>query len=93
MRAWRDTLGIAIGAIRTQASRSLLASIGIVVGIVTVVLVASVLANLRNQVALLFRELGTENIFVFHLSGDRSTRPLPATSRAWRRRCARSACR
>lgn len=75
MRAWRDTLGIAIGAIRTQASRSLLASIGIVVGIVTVVLVASVLANLRNQVALLFRELGTENIFVFHLSGDPYSEP------------------
>lgn len=36
----------------------------------TVVLVASVLANVRSQVALLFRELGTENIFAFHLSGD-----------------------
>lgn len=70
MRAWRETIAIALGAIRTQASRSILASIGIVIGIVTVVLVASVLANLRNQVALLFRELGTENIFAFHLSGD-----------------------
>jgi putative ABC transport system permease protein len=41
-----------------------------VIGIVTVVVVASVLANLRAQVALLFRELGTENIFAFHLTGD-----------------------
>lgn len=70
MRAWRETAVIALVAIRMQASRSILASIGIVIGIVTVVLVASVLANLRNQVALLFRELGTENIFAFHLSGD-----------------------
>lgn len=70
MRAWRESIAIAVGAIRTQASRSLLASVGIVIGIVTVVLVASVLTNLRNQVALLFRELGTENIFAFHLSGD-----------------------
>jgi putative ABC transport system permease protein len=70
MRAWREAVTLAIGAIRLQASRSLLASVGIVIGIVTVVLVASVLANLRNQVALLFRELGTENIFAFHLSGD-----------------------
>jgi putative ABC transport system permease protein len=70
MRAWRETVAIALGAIRLQASRSMLAGIGIVIGIVTVVLVASVLANLRNQVALLFRELGTENIFAFHLSGD-----------------------
>jgi putative ABC transport system permease protein len=29
-----------------------------------------VLANVRNQVALLFRELGTENIFAYHLTGD-----------------------
>jgi ABC-type antimicrobial peptide transport system permease subunit len=70
MRAWRESVAIALGAIRLQASRSMLAGIGIVIGIVTVVLVASVLANLRNQVALLFRELGTENIFAFHLSGD-----------------------
>ncbi len=50
--------------------RAFLAIAGIVVGIVTVVVVASVLANVRNQVALLFRELGTDNIFAFHLSGD-----------------------
>ena len=47
-----------------------LAMLGIVIGIVTVVLVASVLVNVRNQVALLFRELGTENVFAFHLTGD-----------------------
>jgi len=50
--------------------RSILAISGVVIGIVTVVLVASVLANLRDQIALLFRELGTENIFAFHLTGD-----------------------
>ena len=66
----REVVGLALGAIRAHAARSLLASVGVVIGIVTVVLVASVLANLRNQVALLFRELGTENIFAFHLSGD-----------------------
>ena len=47
-----------------------LAVLGVVVGIVTVSLVATVLVNVRNQIALLFRELGTENVFAFHLSGD-----------------------
>jgi putative ABC transport system permease protein len=61
---------LAIDAIRAHPTRSVLAILGVVIGIVTVVLVASVLVNLRNQVALLFRELGTENIFAFHLSGD-----------------------
>ena len=50
--------------------RSILAVLGIVIGIVTVVLVASILANVRNSVALLFRELGTENVFAYHRSGD-----------------------
>ncbi len=70
MRVWREIVLLAFGSIRMNLSRSVLASVGIVIGIVTVVLVASVLANVRNQVALLFRELGTENIFAFHLTGD-----------------------
>lgn len=65
-----ETRQMAFDALRVHPARSLLAMLGIVIGIVTVVLVASVLVNLRNQVALLFRELGTENIFAFHLSGD-----------------------
>ncbi len=73
-RAWRRTLTesatLALDSIRTQPARAALAISGIVIGIVTVVLVASVLANLRSQVALLFRDLGTDNIFAFHLTGD-----------------------
>ncbi len=61
---------LAIDSLRRQPGRAALAVLGIVIGIVTVVLVASVLANLRGQVALLFRDLGTENIFAFHFSGD-----------------------
>jgi putative ABC transport system permease protein len=75
LESLRTAVRIALSAIRGQMGRSLLASVGIVVGIVTVVLVASILANLRNQVALLFRELGTENIFAFHLSGDPYSAP------------------
>jgi putative ABC transport system permease protein len=66
----RETSAIAWDAICVHPARSLLAVLGIVIGIVTVVVVASVLVNLRNQVARLFRELGTENIFAFHLTGD-----------------------
>jgi putative ABC transport system permease protein len=69
---------IAFASLRTERARSLLAIGGIVVGIVTVVLVASVLANVRNQVALLFRDLGTENVFAFHLTGDPYVQPTEA---------------
>ena len=70
LRQMDEARRLALDAIRTHPARSVLAIVGIVIGIVTVVLVASVLVNLRNQVALLFRELGTENIFAFHLTGD-----------------------
>ena len=72
--AWRDAVaeaaGLATDSVRTHRARSALAIVGVVIGIVTVVMVASVLANARNQVALLFRDLGTDNVFAFHLGGD-----------------------
>ena len=54
-----DTWRLVHDSVKAHPLRSLLAILGIVIGIVTVVLVASVLANVRNQVALLFRELAT----------------------------------
>jgi putative ABC transport system permease protein len=71
--AWdelKESGALAIDALWTQPVRSALAIVGVVIGIVTVVLVASILAGLRNGVAELFRDLGTENVFAFHLSGD-----------------------
>jgi len=87
-----ETARLALGSIRSQPLRSALAIVGVVIGIVTVVVVTSVLAGLRNQVALLFREFGTDNVFAFHRSGDPYSRvsqeeaqrqPLdPASARA-----------
>lgn len=72
--SWRDSLGnsvlLAAESLRANPGRAALAVLGIVVGIVTVSLVATVLVNVRGQIALLFRELGTDNVFAFHLSGD-----------------------
>jgi len=82
---WWDALveaaTLAVDSLRTERTRSLLAVAGIVIGIVTVVLVASVLANVRNQIALLFRDLGTENVFAFHLTGDPYVTPSEAEAR------------
>lgn len=74
----REAARLAWESLRAQPARSGLAIGGVVIGIVTVVLVASVLAGLRNSVAQLFRELGTDNIFAFHRNGDPYT---PASDR------------
>jgi putative ABC transport system permease protein len=71
---WRSALveaaTLAVDSIRLQTARSVLAIIGLIIGIVTVVLVSSTLVGLRNSVAQLFRELGTDTVFAFHRSGD-----------------------
>jgi putative ABC transport system permease protein len=77
----RESARLAADSVRTETVRSVLAVLGIVIGIVTVVLVASVLVNVRNQVALLFRELGTENVFAFHLTGDPYASPSEREAR------------
>jgi len=85
LSTWARMVGepaaLAVDALRTQRARSVLAVAGIVIGIVTVVLVASVLANVRNQIALLFRDLGTENVFAFHLTGDPYVTPSEKEAR------------
>jgi putative ABC transport system permease protein len=68
--ALREAFVLALESIRVHTSRSVLAIVGLVIGIVTVVIVASTLVGLRNSVAQLFRELGTENIFAYHRGGD-----------------------
>lgn len=65
-----SSLRLAGESLGAHPGRAALAVLGIVIGIVTVSLVATVLVNVRNQIALLFRELGTDNVFAFHLSGD-----------------------
>jgi hypothetical protein len=106
---WRSALleaaALAVDSIRLQTARSVLAIIGLIIGIVTVVLVSSTLVGLRNSVAQLFRELGTDNIFAFHRAGDpyspasdadagrrTLTPPMPRPSCAWARPYEISAC-
>ena len=78
LSAFTEAAGLAGDALRAQPLRSTLAILGIVIGIVTVILVASTLVGLRNSVAMLFRELGTDNIFAYHLNGDPYTAPTEA---------------
>jgi putative ABC transport system permease protein len=66
----RENLSFALSNILVHRFRSLLTILGIIVGIVTVVLVASILVGVRNNIALLFQEFGPNNIFAYHLDGD-----------------------
>jgi putative ABC transport system permease protein len=66
----RENLSFALANVTAHRFRSLLAVLGIIVGIVTVVLVASILVGVRRNLALLFQEFGPNNIFAYHFNGD-----------------------
>ena len=59
---------MALGSLRANKFRSALTVLGIVVGIITVVLVASILTGLRSSITSMIEEYGTNNIYAFHLS-------------------------
>jgi len=48
--------------------RSFLTILGIVVGILTAVVVASILTGMRQSIVAMFEDYGTSNIYLFHLS-------------------------
>ena len=69
-----ENFRMAIDAILGHKFRSGLTILGIVIGITTVVSVASLLAGVRQGIVNFFEELGPDNVFVFRTSGDPSGR-------------------
>src|ERR1022692_4681841 len=67
-----ENMHLALSAVWTHRFRSLLTILGIVIGITTVVTVASLLTGLREGVVVFFKELGPDNIFLSKTSGDPS---------------------
>lgn len=65
-----ENINLALTAVWAHRFRSLLTILGIVIGITTVVTVASLLTGLRAGVVTFFQELGPDNIFLFKTSGD-----------------------
>jgi len=61
---------MALSAVWTHRFRSLLTILGIVIGITTVVTVASLLTGLRQGIVTFFEEFGPDNMFVYRFSGD-----------------------
>jgi putative ABC transport system permease protein len=63
-----EILSMALDSIRAHKFRSALTVLGIVVGVSTVIAIASILTGLRENLVKLIQEYGTDNIYAFHLS-------------------------
>src|SRR6185295_14405240 len=83
----RETLGMALDSVRSNKFRSLLTVLGIVIGVFTAIVVASLLTGMRQSLIAVIEEYGANNIYAFHLTtgprtnfdrAERLRRPLTA---------------
>src|SRR5215470_2768185 len=63
-----EVIKMALGSIAGHKFRSGLTILGIVVGIVTAIVVASILTGMRQSIVAIVEEYGTNNIYAFHLT-------------------------
>jgi len=64
----RETLAMALDSVRAHKFRSFLTVLGIVIGVMTAITIASILTGLRQNIVSIIEEYGTNNIYAFHLS-------------------------
>ena len=63
-----ETIAMALGMVRANKLRSFLTMLGIVIGVMVVIAVASILTGLRGRIVSMIEEYGTNNIYAFHLT-------------------------
>ncbi len=59
---------MALDSVRSHKFRSFLTVLGIVIGVMTAITIASILTGLRQNIVAIIEEYGTNNIYAFHLS-------------------------
>src|SRR5216683_7109954 len=64
----RETLLMALGNVRSNKFRSFLTVLGIVIGVMAAIVVASILTGMRQSIVAIIEEYGTNNIYAFHLT-------------------------
>src|SRR5258705_13942341 len=89
---FRETIKMALDSVRSHKFRSFLTVLGIVIGVFTAIVIASILTGLRQNIIAIIEEYGTNNIYAFHLStgpsvgvdrSERTRKPLtPADAEA-----------
>ncbi len=64
---YSENVRMALETVRSHKLRSLLTVLGVIIGVVTVIVIASILTGMRQSIVGLVEEYGTDNIYVFHL--------------------------
>jgi putative ABC transport system permease protein len=66
-RLHRENIAMAFQTLMAHKFRSFLTVLGIIIGVLTVIVIASLLTGMRQNIVGLVEQYGTDNIFAFHL--------------------------
>ena len=61
----RENLALALDTLRTHKFRSFLTMLGVLIGVATVILVASVFVGMETQMADMANQFGTQNLYIY----------------------------
>jgi len=64
----RENIAMAMQTLVAHKFRSFLTVLGIIIGVLTVIVIASILTGMRQNIITFVEDFGTDNIFAFHLS-------------------------
>ena len=68
LNQYRENIKMALNTLRNHKLRSVLTIIGVIIGVLTVIVIASILTGMRSNIIGLIEQYGTNNIYAFHLS-------------------------
>jgi putative ABC transport system permease protein len=64
---YRENLAMALQTLLAHKFRSFLTVLGIIIGVLTVIVIASILTGMRQNIIAFVEDFGVNNIFAFHL--------------------------
>ncbi len=79
-----ENILMGLDTLRSHKMRSMLTVLGVIIGVLTVIVIASILTGMRQSIISLVEDFGTHNIYAFHLT----TGPQlgPRDRREWQRK-------
>jgi putative ABC transport system permease protein len=63
-----ENIIMALGTLRGHKVRSFLTILGVIIGVMTVIVISSILTGMRQNIINMVEEFGTDNIYAFHLT-------------------------
>ena len=64
---YAENIKMALETLRSHKFRSFLTVLGVIIGVLTVVMISSILTGVRKNLIGLVQEYGTDNVYAFHL--------------------------